>query len=231
MSTPLNFRTAFNGFNREDVVRYIEFISARHTGEINQLNSQIEYLKSKAAEVPAAPAEDASQTDALNSRIDSLLARCAQLEDEAVMAQLEAEEKLQAAQARCAQLEKDLEAALAKASEDSRQASIAQELEAYRRAERAERLAQERADFTERTAKEAAERTRQQAEICAKQICDRANSLLAEATAQADAAADQVSALADQTALQLSQLQAAVTEAKKTLRDAASGMYAIRTND
>ena len=227
MSTPLNFRTAFNGFNREDVVRYIEFISARHTGEINQLNSQIEYLKSKASETPAAPAEDAS----LTGRVEELLARCTQLEEDAVMAQLEAEEKLQAALARCAQLEKDLEAARGRQAEDSRQASIAQELEAYRRAERVERLAQERADFTERTAKEAAERTRKQAEEYAKQICDRANSLLADAAAQADAAASQVSNLADQAALQLTQLQAAVTEAKKTLRDTASAMYSISTND
>ena len=28
MSTPQNFRSAFNGFNREDVVHYLEYISA-----------------------------------------------------------------------------------------------------------------------------------------------------------------------------------------------------------
>ena len=227
MSTPMNFRTAFNGFNREDVVRYIEFVSARHTGEINQLTSQIEYLKSKVSETPAASAEDASVT----GRVEELQARCTQLEEDAVMAQLEAEEKLQAALVRCAQLEMDLEAARSQQAEESRQTRVAQELEAYRRAERMERMAQERAEFTERTAREAAERTRQQAEAYAKQLCDRANSLLADAAAQADAAASQVSSLADQTLLQLTQLQTAVTEAKKTLRDAASGLYAISSND
>ena len=30
MSTNLNFRSALNGFNREDVVHYIEFLTNRH---------------------------------------------------------------------------------------------------------------------------------------------------------------------------------------------------------
>ena len=42
MSEPVqNFRTAFHGFNREDVVRFLETATARHTAEVNQLRDEI----------------------------------------------------------------------------------------------------------------------------------------------------------------------------------------------
>ena len=37
MASAQNFRSAFNGFNREDVVHYIEYLNAKHTGALNQL--------------------------------------------------------------------------------------------------------------------------------------------------------------------------------------------------
>ena len=45
MAAPKNFRSAFNGFNREDVVRYLEYINAKHTAEINQLTGEADYLR------------------------------------------------------------------------------------------------------------------------------------------------------------------------------------------
>lgn len=48
MAAQQNFRSAFNGFNREDVVHYIEYLNSRHTAEINQLKSEVEYLQGKA---------------------------------------------------------------------------------------------------------------------------------------------------------------------------------------
>lgn len=36
-----NFRSAFHGFNREDVVRYIEFINSKHNTTVNQLRSDL----------------------------------------------------------------------------------------------------------------------------------------------------------------------------------------------
>ena len=56
MAEVLNFRSAFNGFHREDVVHYIEYLNAKHTTEVNQLNSQLEQLRSQNA-VPADVAE------------------------------------------------------------------------------------------------------------------------------------------------------------------------------
>ena len=37
-----NFRSALNGFNREDVVRYIEFINNQHNAQVAQLNTQLQ---------------------------------------------------------------------------------------------------------------------------------------------------------------------------------------------
>ena len=48
MSEILNFRSAFNGFHREDVVHYIEYLNAKHTTEVNQLNAELEQLLSGA---------------------------------------------------------------------------------------------------------------------------------------------------------------------------------------
>ena len=36
-----NFRSAFHGFNREDVVRYIEFINSKHSATVNQLRADL----------------------------------------------------------------------------------------------------------------------------------------------------------------------------------------------
>lgn len=60
MAEHQNFRTALAGFNREDVVRYIEYLNTTHAAEIAQLNSELEYLRSRVQEMPAA--ESASET-------------------------------------------------------------------------------------------------------------------------------------------------------------------------
>ena len=45
MAAPQNFRTAFNGFHKEDVVRYLEYINSKHTNQINQLTAEAEELR------------------------------------------------------------------------------------------------------------------------------------------------------------------------------------------
>lgn len=60
MAEHQNFRTALAGFNREDVVRYIEYLNTTHAAEIAQLNSELEYLRSRVQEMP--DAESASET-------------------------------------------------------------------------------------------------------------------------------------------------------------------------
>ena len=45
MAAPQNFRTAFNGFHKEDVVRDLEYINSKHTNQINQLTAEAEELR------------------------------------------------------------------------------------------------------------------------------------------------------------------------------------------
>lgn len=113
-----NFRSAFNGFNREDVVHYIELLNNKHNTQVNQLNTELQTLRGQLEEAQAVPAVDPAVVEQLAAA-------------EAHNAELESE---------VAQLKQQLEEALA-AKEKSDNA----ELEAYRRAERAERIAQERA--------------------------------------------------------------------------------------
>ncbi len=116
-----NFRSAFNGFNREDVVRYIEYINNKHTAQLSQLKAERDSLREELTQLrSAAPADTASADE-----LEQCKARCTALEQELALS------KQSLAQALSEQ-----EAAQSRASE---------ELEAYRRAERTERMAQERA--------------------------------------------------------------------------------------
>ena len=85
----------------------------------------------------------------------------------------------------------------------------AQELEAYRRAEKAERAAKERSEH----------------------IYRQATATLAQATAQVDDAAGRVQELVDRVTGQITDLQAAVALSKSALLDAATTMYSIRPED
>jgi DNA repair exonuclease SbcCD ATPase subunit len=225
MTAPMNFRSAINGFKREDVVSYIEYLTARHTAELNQLRSEIEYLRSR--EIPTPAEQEAAEVEALNNRIHELLERCAQLEDQQIAAGIDAEEKLKAAEARCAELELQLQ--------DVQNRSAAQvsntqlELEAYRRAERAERLAQERAALVEKIAAENAEQTRKQAADHANAVCTQVNAVLAEASLSVDSAAGDVTVLAESVMAQLQQLHAAIDKSQSTLRAASDKMYAVHS--
>lgn len=78
MAQTHNFRSAIGGFNREDVVRYIEYINGKHISLVNQLKSENQALKDELAALrdQSAPAEDAD----LRSQLDAALARIAELE-------------------------------------------------------------------------------------------------------------------------------------------------------
>ena len=185
MSAPQNFRSAFNGFNREDVVHYLEYVNSKHTNQVNQLTSENEELRSQLEQCPQ---EDCRE------QIDALEARCAEL-----TAQLEE------AQARCAQLEEQL---AQKEEVPGLSPCAAEELEAYRRAERIEREARERAEL----------------------VYFQANGVLTEAAAKVDGIAGDITDMADQVMCQLTQLQMAVSSSKQALQDAASIMNTIRPN-
>ena len=127
MATQMNFRSAFNGFNREDVVHYIEFLNSKHAADLNQLNAELEYLRKKQPEQPAPAADNVVEQQA--ARIRELFDRCTALEQE-----------LNAARAENEQLAAQVQ------QQDSGHSRLEDELEAYRRAERTERYARERAE-------------------------------------------------------------------------------------
>lgn len=128
----LNFRSAFNGFNREDVVHYIEYLNSKHAADLNQLNSELDYLRTK-QEPQALPESGDDVTIAQQaSRIRELFDRCNALEKE-----------LETLKEENAQLTSQLETAQQQPATSSR---TCDELEAYRRAERTERYARERAE-------------------------------------------------------------------------------------
>lgn len=163
MAAVQSFRTALGGFNREDVVRYIEYINNKHASEIEQLNTQLQTAL-----------EQTKSSD--NS---DLLAR------------------LEAAEARCAELEAQLTE-----NGQSVPARTGDELEAYRRAERAERLARDRAA----------------------QIYSQANAALADATVKVETISDNMNNLTDQ-------LSAQIQESKNLLQEAVASLYAIRPEE
>ena len=176
------FRTALNGFNRDDVVHYIEFLNAQHSAEVARLQSELEFLRGNTK--PAAPAEEKVEPCQYDDLIEQQAARIRELFDLC-------KEK----DARIAQLES---APQTKSADD--------ELEAYRRAERTERLARERAEQVQR----------------------QANAVLADATAKVDEAAALIEQMALQVSGQLGCFQSAVDNTKAALRDAVATMGTIR---
>ena len=160
-----NFRTSLRGFNREDVVSYIEYINNQHNAQVAQLNTQLQNANEALARALSQPKSD------------------------------ELEEKLQAAEARIQELEALL-------SQQTAPEKTGDELEAYRRAERAERSARERAA----------------------QIHEQANAVLADVTVRTEEAAAAMQALIGQVSDQLQ-----ITG--EQLQGAVSALYAIRPEE
>ena len=177
MATIQNFRSALNGFNREDVVRYIEFINNKHNALVNQLRTEIQTLQ--------------AQLDAFQADNSAQLELTAQLED---------------AQAMNAALAQELDDLRIQLEQAANRPQTDSELEAYRRAERAERIAKERVA----------------------QMYAQANGLLADATVKADEAVTNVSTLTNEVCAQLSALQSVLSAGANTIRDTAAAMYAIK---
>ena len=161
-----NFRSALSGFNREDVVHYIEYLNQQHNSQLEQLNTQLQNAQDALARANAVPKAD-----------EELLAR------------------LEAAERRCAELEAQL-------NQSDVTVPMENELEAYRRAERAERMARERAS----------------------QIYARANAVLAEATLKVEAVSQGMNNMAEQISQQLD-------TSRQELQDAVTAMYAIRPEE
>ena len=124
MDAPQSFRSAFNGFNRQDVVHYLEYINTKHQTQVNELTAeaddlrrQLEDLQAKTTQV----AELEAQLSAMTGERDALRAQ---------VEQMQAAEPVQEPQ-----------------PEMDGGSQVADELDSYRRAQQVERSARERAEL------------------------------------------------------------------------------------
>lgn len=147
------FRSALNGFNRADVVNYIEMLNNRHMTELEQLCNQLEAAQARVRELEAAQENREQPQEKIPTPLD--------------------------------------------------------ELEAYRRAERTERQAQERA----------------------KLICTQANEVLGDVTARAEAVSTQIEELAEALADQLEKYRQTVLSTKDTFRTSAEALAAMQPKE
>ena len=57
MAQNMDFRNAFNGFNKEDVVRYLEYLQNKHTAQVAELRTELAQLEQDQDFVQEAKAE------------------------------------------------------------------------------------------------------------------------------------------------------------------------------
>lgn len=184
----LNFRSSLHGFNRQDVANYLEYLNNRHAAQVNQLNTDLEALRRQAE----APAEDPQRA--------ALETRCQELEQQLAAARKERDEALaqkKAVEQKLASAQRDREEALLRSSGEKLDAN--RELEAYRRAERTERVARERAE----------------------QVYSETGTVLTQASNRIEAALRQMTGISQQVTGQLDTLQTAIASSRLALQDAA----------
>lgn len=147
MAEVSRFRGALNGFNRTDVVNYIESMSAEQQKQLRRLQEENESLRSektllteKLAEANEALDTLREQDASLAEQVTLLSQQAAELADQAEQARLRAE----TAEARLAADETEQYEAADEEAEPVNYTAL--ELEAYRRAEQVERNAAARAE-------------------------------------------------------------------------------------
>ena len=146
MNEPQTFRSAFNGFNREDVVNHIAYMANKHETALSQLRSENEAQRTELEELRArmdADDSERSRIPELEKAVADRDALLKQLRDELDTANQLLNEQAEQMAALREQLEEAKEAA-AKAPKLEKSANHWDELRAYRRAETAERQARER---------------------------------------------------------------------------------------
>ncbi len=121
MASSYSFRSALNGFNREDVVHYLEYINAKNASQVAQLESDLDHARQEIARL---------------KQDQQLKTVCQRLEAENADLQTQTES-----------LRRELETALQELEMERAQKALVitrndEELEAYRRAERMERQVQ-----------------------------------------------------------------------------------------
>lgn len=208
MSEVSKFRTAVSGFNRADVVHYIETLSAEHHKALRALRDERDALAADKTRLQARADEAQAQLAQMQQERDQLQAQLTQTQTErdALGEQLS---KLAEEGAQLAQQLQDTQAQL----QDARQSTLEpvqplaqpqepslpeQELAAYRRAEQTER----------------------NAAVRARRVYDRLSALCDDARGRYAEAGEEISALSDDLATGLGRLQDAFAEVQVIFDDA-----------
>ena len=124
MAAPQNFRSAFNGFNRQDVVHYLEYLNTKHQDQVNSLTAETDDLR---RQLDSSQAQSA-QIAMLEAQLSAMTEERDALRDQV--------EQMQAA-----------ETAQEPQPETEEDSQTAEELDSYRRAQQVERSARERAEL------------------------------------------------------------------------------------
>ncbi len=199
MAAPQNFRSSFNGFNRDDVVNYIAYMTNKHDTQVNQLNTEMAQLKEErdSLQQQAQKKQDtASELEELRRQLEALKE---QLSERDIQIELLEEE-----------LEKTKEKAAAPVQAPAQPRTdvvrLAEELNAYRRAESVERRAREQVN----------------------QMFDKACGTLADTSVSLENATGKISELEELIIQNLAQLQEAITQSKTELANSAVAIASIR---
>ena len=146
MNEPQTFRSAFNGFHREDVVNHIAYMTTKHETLVMELRSENDSLRTELEELREQlgdGAEAQNRATELQKELEAKEAEISEVREELDTAiQLLNEQAEQMAALR-EELEEAKEAA-AKPAAIEKSANHRDELRAYRRAKTAERQAKER---------------------------------------------------------------------------------------
>ena len=146
MNEPQTFRSAFNGFHREDVVNHIAYMTTKHDSQLKELRSENESLRAELEDLRSQLDEDTATQDRAAELEQALEGKEAELNS--VREELETANQLLNEQAeQLAALREELEEAREAAARPAaieKSANHWDELRAYRRAETAERQAKER---------------------------------------------------------------------------------------
>lgn len=255
MDAPQTFRTAFNGFNREDVVHFLEYTNNKHQLQLDALREENRALQSKLASRPEVDPDTTAELERLRKELESQRAYSAMLEGRLD----EANEKLNAAQAAAhepaapadtsaldAQIEDlntELMLAQSKIGELEGQLGTAgQDVLAAQGKTRAleEQLAAAQGKIGELEKQLADSQTgvvdlyrkSQQTERFAREqselVYHQANGVLNQAQLQVNAASKELTAATEEAMGKITQLQMAIAQSRQALEDAASLMQAIR---
>ena len=145
MNEPQTFRSAFNGFHREDVVNHIAYMNTKHESQVKELRSENDALRTELDELRSRLDEDSAAQDRateLQKDLEEKEAQLASVREELELANQLLNEQAEQMAALREELEEAREAAAKTPIEKS--ANHWDELRAYRRAETAERQAKER---------------------------------------------------------------------------------------